>query len=470
MKTSALTLLLTCTLATPTAIAQVKLPAHTRQTLPNGIQVVMAPRREIPMITLRALVRGGSDADPGELYGLTAATAELLRRGTAEFDADRFAEKLDALGAELTVTANREAIAIGLDFLAKDQPAAIGLLASAMLRPAFDEKQVAKTLAERVSEAKASKDEAQDLVRLFFRPFYFGPKHPYGHPDTGDEVSLSAIQRGDIVKQYQKLFRGRNTILTAVGDFEPPQLLARLRESFQAMPAGDRYPWPSAAEPAPAKSARLLLIDKPDATQTYFLIGQPGIHRLHPDRTVLWLVNTLFGGRFTSMLNDELRVNSGLSYGAGSRVQLDRLQGSISISSFTKTETTVQAIDLALEVLGRLRTRGIDAEQLKSVKAYVKGTYPTEALETNDQIAGLLGDLELHGLGRGEIDDLFSRIDSVTLEQANAAAKKYYRESNLQFCLAGNAAKVRDAVKKYAPERMQEIKASAPGVRIPAKQ
>ena len=108
----------------------------------------------------------------------------------------------------------------------------------------------------------------------------------------------------------------------------------------------------------------MLLIDKPDATQTYFIIAQPGIDRRNPDRERLELVNTVFGGQFLSMLNEELRVNTGLTYGAGSQVEQTRLPGAIAISTYTKTDTTARAIDLALEVLKRLNERGLTPQQL----------------------------------------------------------------------------------------------------------
>jgi len=195
----------------------------------------------------------------------------------------------------------------------------------------------------------------------------------------------------------------------------------------------------------------VLLIDKPDATQTYFVIAQPGVRRATADRVPLGLVNTLFGGRFTSMINDELRVNSGLTYGANSRVQMARLTGGLYISSYTKTETTEKAIDLALEVLKRLHDQGITAEQLASAKAYTKGTFPPQRVQTADQIATVLGELELFGLGRDEVDEFFARVDAVTLQQANDVVKRYYRTENLTFVLLGNASKVRSIAAKYGP-------------------
>ena len=230
--------------------------------------------------------------------------------------------------------------------------------------------------------------------------------------------------------------------------------MAKLAAAFGAAPAGTPFEW--VAAPASVGPGRLLLIDKPDATQTYFQIAQPGIDKKNRDRATLEIVNTLFGGRFTSMLNDALRVNSGLTYGASAQLQVDRLQGAIVINTYTKTDTTTQAIDMALDVLKRLNEKGITAEQLASAKAYVKGLYPTRHLETIDQLAAEIGEIELYGLGRDAVDGYFSRIDATTLEQANAAIRKYYHHDNLTFVILGAADKIRESVKKYHP-RVTEL-------------
>jgi DNA-directed RNA polymerase len=152
------------------------------------------------------------------------------------------------------------------------------------------------------------------------------------------------------------------------------------------------------------------------------------------------------------MLNEELRTNTGLTYGASSRLEMARLTGGLVISTYTKTETTARAIDLALDILKRLQEKSLTAEQLASVKAYLKGTFPPQRVQTADQIASVLGEMELFGLGRDEVDQFFSRVDAVTLEQANALARRYYRSDNLTFVLLGNASKIRDVAAKYGPK------------------
>lgn len=452
-------LLAAAALAAQTAV---RLPEYTRAVLDNGVTLALAPQPGVPLISVAVVVKGGAESDPAGLAGLAQTTAELLRRGAGARTAERFSEDLDFIGASYSAEVDEQSTAVFMEFLAKDADRALELLADAVLRPAFSEAEVKKALSESVEQAKAAKDSPMAAGPLYYRTFFFGPQHPYGHPTGGDEISLPKIRRADITAYHARMYTGANLIVTAAGDFDAAAMRDRLAKAFGAAPAGKAYAWQK-DRPLPAgTAARLLLVDKPDATQTYFWIGGPGIHRTHPDRVAVWIVNTLFGARFTSMLNDELRVNSGLTYGAVSRVDENRLTGRVSIFSYTRSEDTVKAIDMALDVLKRLREKGVSPEQLASAKAYLKGIFPTEELETPDQIAGALAELELFGLPRAEIDDLFARVDAVTMEQANAAIQKRFGAGALTFTLVGPAAKIRNEVKKYAP-RVVEVPIAAPG-------
>ncbi|HLG97742.1 MAG TPA: pitrilysin family protein [Bryobacteraceae bacterium] len=447
-------------LAPVSLLGQVRLPAFTQQVLPNGVTVDLMPRSGIPLVGFRVLINGGAEAEPANLSGLATITAQLLRKGTAKRTADQFSEELDFLGGTFQTPESTESptTVITAEFLKKDFDRGLDLVSDAVLHPSFTEPEVRKLLAQRIDAAKSIKDNPQAAIGMYFASFFFGPDHPYGR--VADETTLSRIQRQDIAAFHARNYCGKNLIVIVSGDFDPAAAAPKIREAFAGAPAGDAFQ-PLKA-PAIPTGARLLLIDKPDATQTYFYIGEPGIGRTSPDRAKLMLVNLLFGGRFTSMLNEELRVKSGLTYGATSIVQQPRLPGATIIASFTKTDTTEKTIDMALEVLKRLREQGITADQLASAKAYLKGTFPPQRLETTDQIASVLGDLAVYHLGKADVDDFFSRIDAVTVDEANATARKYFRDENLTFVLLGNASKIRDAAKKYAP-KMIEVPIGKPG-------
>ena len=430
--------------------AQVKLPPFTKQVLPNGVTLILSPKAELPLTNFRILIRGGADADPIGKGGLAAITSELIRRGTATRTAAVISESLDSMGATLVTRADRSAITVDLECLSKDTSAALDILSDLLLHPTFPQEEVNKALTQALDSSRAIKDNPRMITGSYFNGFFYPLGHPYRQRPEGDEVTLAKLDRDAVVAYHRSHFTGKNLIILAGGSFQSANMQSKLAAMFSPVQAGETFQPAAPPELKRGEAPRLLLIDKPDATQTYFMIGQPGLKRSDPDEVPVTLINTLFGGRFTSMLNDELRVNSGLTYGANSTVNLNRLQGAITISTFTKTETTGKAIDLALTILKKLNQQGITAEQLKSVKAYVKGTYPPQHLETADQVATVLGDIELYGLNRGEVDDLFSKIDAVTLERANSAARQYFQSGNLVFVLIGKASEIRDVAKKYS--------------------
>jgi zinc protease len=429
--------------------AQIKLPPYTREVLPNGTVVYLMPKTGLPLVTFHVMVRGGDEAETAQLAGLGGITATLLRQGTSQHDKVQFSEALDGLGGTFGASSNPQATSINAEFLKKDFDTGLALVAEAVLHPTFPEAEVRKELARRLDGLKAMKD-GPGAINSHYRAFFFGSSHPYGH--VPDESSLDRIRREDILSYHKSMYVGKNLIVIVAGDFDPAAAKASVAKTFGSADAGAPFKFTEDHPPARNTAPAVMLIDKPDATQTYFIIAQPGIHRSSPDRDALTLVNTLFGGRFSSMLNDELRVNSGLTYGASARVEQDRLTGGLYISTYTKTETTGKAIDLALEVLKRLHDNGLTAEQLTSAKTYLKGTYPPQRLQTADQLAAVLGEMELYSLTRDEVDKFVSRIDGVTLDQANAAIKKYYRSDNLTFVILGNASKIRDVVAKYGPK------------------
>ena len=168
-------------------------------------------------------------------------------------------------------------------------------------------------LKQRIDAIKSAKDRAQGVLGNYFNAYLFG-SHPYGRPVGGDERSLPAITREDISGFYRTFYTPGNTILAVSGDFNAAEMESMLSEKFGAWPAKQA---PTLPLPAPARveGKRLLLVNKPDSTQTFYSIGNVGISRTDTDRVYIGVINTLFGGRFTSMLNSELRVNSGLTYG-----------------------------------------------------------------------------------------------------------------------------------------------------------
>ncbi len=170
----------------------------------------------------------------------------------------------------------------------------------------------------------------------------------------------------------------------------------------------------------------------------------------------------------TDAVAEKLRVESGLTYGARSRFDSRKVPGPFLITSFTKTETTVQALDMALDVLASLHKNGLTKEQLDSAKSYIKGQFPPN-IETSAQLAGIVARDEFLGLDDSEINSLEARVDAVTPEIARQVIQKHYPLDNLVFTLIGKASEIRPAIQKYAP-KVDERPISEPGFWPPPAQ
>ncbi len=436
-----------------------KLPPYKKVRLKNGMTVLLMENKEVPIVSFSFIIRAGSVADPRGREGVSSLTAALLRKGTRTRTADQVSAELDFIGGQFNASSGYDYTEGGAEFMKKDINKGLELLTDILLGPVFPEDEVKKLLAQRIDGIRSAKDQAQAVIGQYFGAYLYGD-HPYSRPTGGDERSLAAITRDDAVRFYQSHYTPSNTLLAAVGDFNTAEMERMLAEKFGAW-AAKTAPAASVPDPVAFQGKKLLLVDKPDSTQTFFQIGNVGIARANPDRVYIDLVNTLFGGRFTSMLNTELRIKTGLTYGARSFFSQRRARGPFVISTYTRNETTERAIDMALDILRRLHEKGITEAELKSAKNYIKGQFPPD-IETSNQLAALISELEFYGLDEKEVNDYYAKIDAMTLDDARRVIRQYFPLDNLVFVLIGKAEVIQTVAKKYA-SKIDSKQISQPG-------
>jgi zinc protease len=428
----------------------VHVPAHERVVLGNGITLIIVPQRDVPLVAFNAVLRVGELRDGVPKQGVASIVAGLLEKGAGKRDAFEFADAVEGVGGSFNAGAGPESITIKGQFLARDQHLMLELLVDALLHPRFDTEELEKLLTRQIELIKAAKDsDPSELIGTYGRAFLFHD-HPYGRPVIGSETSLAAITHDDVLDYYSSQFGADRLTLVFAGDVDPVWLKLAVEKAFAGWPkAGGRAP--KLVQPPRLRERRVLLIDSPGSVQTYFWIGNVGVDKRYPERAALDLVNTLYGGRFTSILNTELRIKSGLSYGARSGFTRGNVAGEFAIRSFAQTENTGQALDLALQTLTRLKRDGVTDEMLDSAREYVLGQYPL-SFETAADWASALGEIELYRLGQDYIDNYAPALRKVNLQHAHAVIDQAFPSADsLAIVLIGDAAKIRDQVKGYGP-------------------
>jgi len=426
------------------------LPAYERLVMNNGLTVLLLEKHNTPLISMNLTLRSGSVYDSAGKEGVATLTAQLLRRGTEDRTADQVSDELDAMGMQFGSLAGPDSTTVYADFLKKDAAAALQLVADIELHATFPDTEVTKALARAEDEARAVKDEPQAALQAYFRKFLYGNSF-YGRPANGDEISIKAITRADILAFYKANYTPANAVLAVAGDFDSAQMKAMLEQSFGPW-SGAAPAKPALTPMAPVKGRRLLLVDKPDATQTYFFMGNVGIDATNPDRGSIQVVNTLYGGRFTSLFNTELRIKSGYSYGANSRFTESRVPGPFVMATYTRNATTGQAMDKTLEVINTAHAQGFTEAQLASAKNTIAGSLPPQ-METSQALANTMARNELYGITRDQFNANLLALGKTTLADEKRVLEKYYPTAdNLVIVVVGKAAEIEPLMGKYTKD------------------
>src|SRR5210317_951385 len=347
--------------------ADITVPDYERVELDNGTVLLLSEKHDVPLVGMRAIIRGSSAADPVDRAGLANLLANVIQKGAGERTAAEFAEAAAGVGGAISASSDIEAVSVSAEFLSRDVELMIELVADMLMRPTLSKEEFEKERDRSIALIQAAKgSDPSRLMPAYANAFIFG-NHAYGNPSGGSEASLAELTHEDIQQYYEHFFGGDRLIVAVVGDFDLEAMKAALTSVFGGWAAAAKKS-PVLAPPALIAAPRVLLVDKPGTTQTYFWIGNVGVAVHYPRRAELNIANTLFGGRFTSMLVDEMRTKAGLTYGVQSTLQRPSKPGSFAIISYTKTDATVVAVDLAVSLLARLRDEGFDEELIESGK------------------------------------------------------------------------------------------------------
>jgi predicted Zn-dependent peptidase len=411
-------------------------------------------RHDVPLVAVRAVVKAGAVND-GTQAGLANLTGDGVLLGSAKHSKAQIDQAFDFRGAVLAGGGSIEQSTVAANFARKDTDTLLPLFAELVQEPSFDATELDKLRARKVNGLKQAKESPRQVVGTYYRSMLFG-NTAYANPPSGTVNSLSALKQDDVKSFHRRYFRPDNAALVVVGDFDPAEMRRKVEALFGQWKAEGPAPQRADYGKVQADKARVWVVNKADAIETTFMIGGPGIARNDPDYVPLQVLNTVLGGRFTSWLNDELRVNSGLTYGASSSFGTLSQTGTFSISSFTALPKT--ALDLALQTYERLWSKGIDKATLDSAKAYVKGQFPPR-YETSEQLASLLGDMYANEVDRRQIDNFMKDVDSLTPERAKQLVEKHFPRKKLQMVLVGKAAEIGKIAAKYGEVSKLEITA-----------
>jgi predicted Zn-dependent peptidase len=430
------------TISVPPLDAQVelKLPEQQKFTLPNGLSVRLVESHRLPIVAVRlVMLEGGAARDPAGLPGVANFTAAMVTEGTKARSAIQLSDELGFLGASLSAGASMDAAYVSGYALSRHLPKLLELLADVAMTPAFPSSDFARVQDQRKVAILQQRDQPAAIASKAFGRLFWAD-HPYGHPPGGTEESVAGTTREDLARFHADHWRPGAAELVVVGDVDAASLRAELGKVLAAW-KGSEPARPVSAE-LPVAKRRAVLVEKGGASQTFLILGMPGMARGNPDFVAAQVLFEVLGGGSSSRLFRDLREDKGYTYGLSARESAQKLAGVSYVGGSVRADATAQAIRDLLAQVNALRDVPVPEAELADSKDGIVRSLPGD-FATVAGIAGRVAEQVVYALP----DDWWVRypaqVRAVSSADVQRVARAFLDPEKLSTVMVGDTAVVK---------------------------
>jgi zinc protease len=407
-----------------------------RVVLDNGAVVLAKETTTTPAVSISLAVRAGSAHDPRDAEGTTWLLSRVIDRGTEGRSADQIAEELDSRGITLSISVTRHLVSIACTCLAEDFDPVFTLLGDILMRPSLPDAELATRKGEVITAIRQDEDNPAVQAHETLMSRLYRDGHPYGRRAKGTPAIVERLSRSDLLRQHALRFGPAELIAVVVGDVAAAHAQEAAARVFR--------PWrrtesvPLVLPPVrPAVTRDRIVIPMMNKAQADIAYGFTAVTRHDPDYYAFWLMNNAFGQyAIGGRLGDNIREKQGMAYYVSSSLDANVAEGPLAIRAGVSPANVDRAIAAIDEEINRLVRDGLTQKELDESKQFLIGSMP-RALETNLGIASFLQNEEFFGLGLDYDLELPGKLDSVTLDAANAAARRALDVDRATVVVAG---------------------------------
>ena len=425
----------------PGSIRPFELPAIERTALPNGLEVYAVRQGDVPIVTVDVVVDAASVREPASRGGVAYLTMNALEAGGAGRTGADLAWAFERQGVELGIVTGWDDAHLVATASVHRLDATVALLRDVVCEPAFDDGEVERFRGEQLAEILQRRQEPRAMANDIIGRLLYGEDVAYGRHPVGRRSTLESLDRAETAAHHARWFTPRQVALVFAGDIDPTRVVRLAESHFGDWPnRGPRadLEWPAGTPAAPG----IHVVDRPGSVQSEIRVGQVGVDRLHPDYFALRVMNTLFGGAFTSRLNLNLREKNGFTYGVRSGFAFRRRPGPFTIQTAVATDVTARAIEEILAETAKLRTDGVSDDETRNARDYLAGVMPLE-MQTSRQMAARLTELFTYGLSADHLAGYRDGLAAVTPADVERVAREQIAPDRFVIAVVGDAAQIR---------------------------
>ena len=411
---------------------------YSEYTLSNGLKILLKEIHTAPLVSSWIWYRVGSkDELPGRT-GISHWVEHLQFKGTPQFPASSLDRDISRDGGVWNAMTFLDWTAYLETMPADKIDLGLRLEADRMTNSLFDEKEVASERTVVISEREGNENEPLFVLSEAIQQAAF-QVHPYHHEVIGDLVDLKSIRRDDLYEHYRTFYIPNNAVMGVAGDFKTSEMLARIRELFEPIPAG-RVPTRIARSEPAASGENRLTVEGPGET-TYLEVAYHAPAGCDPDFFPLTVLDSLlagpsglsvFGGGGLSNKTSRLYralVEKELAVGVGgsSVTSIDPFLYSFTIvvHPARKPEEVMAVLDGELK---RIQDEPVPAEEIQRAIKQARALFAYQSENITSQ-ASWLGHAEMFA-SYDWFTNYLENLAKVTPADIQAVAQRYLHAAN----------------------------------------
>lgn len=418
-------------------LPKLNVPSPEIYTLENGMKVFLMEDHELPLISVNAIIRTGSNHMPNEKNGMGPIFGQVQREGgTTSMTGDEMNEFLEARAASVETGMGGDSASASMNCLVEDFESVFRVFADVLRNPAFAEEKIDLAKVQMNSSIARRNDNVGGIVGREFNKLIYGADSPLA--STMEYATVAAVTRDDLVKWHAKYYHPNNVYLGVSGDFDPAKMKNMIQVALGDWAKGPAFSEGEVAysEPKPG----VYFVEKTDVTQANIRIGHLGIKRDDPDYYALQVMNHVMGAGFSGRLLQEIRSERGLAYSVfGGVGDSFTRRGVFQAGMSTKSETMAESTEALRHEIARMISEPPTKEEIADAKESILNAFVFN-YTSRAQILGQQMTFDYFGLPLNYLDSYQPNIEKVTVEDVARATKKHLHPDKLVVLVVGNPA------------------------------
>lgn len=388
--------------------------------LKNGIRVILKPDPSNAIVSFRIALLGGKRYETPQTKGAMHFISQMLEKGAGPMSEQDIAKSVEDLGGRLSAFSEYDTFGLSGTFFSRNIDAGLDLLSTIYSDPTFPKDKVERERQLILNKIRTSPDRpVRFTIQKLNSTLY--PNHPYGYPIEGETDTVSKFSREELLSIYKRYAVPKNTVITAVGAFDPEKTLEVIEKYFGAIAPKD-FIRPDIPKEEKIEAPLVKTIRIPRA-KSHIAFGFRGTTVKEEDKYALTVLNKILSG-MGGRLFLELRDKRSLAYTVASFFRPGLDPGAFVVYMACDPSKTQEAVKGILEQIDLVRKYPITKEELESAKLSLIGNRDISA-QSSWSKAERNARYELFGLGLDYDEEFRRKISEVTSEDVLEAARKY---------------------------------------------